>query len=67
MGKSKMDKYFARPKESRGAKGFNLKDNVQAGEMRHLSANSEQSDMGRMRYDSCGSKGYPSQAFAYDY
>lgn len=55
---------------SRGKMGggvFNLKDNTQASEVKQVSTNSEQYDMGRVRYESVGSKGYPAQAWDYDY
>ena len=46
---------------------FNLKDNTQAGNVKSVSTNSEQYDMGRVRYESVGSKGYPAEAWNYEY
>lgn len=44
-----------------------LKDGTQDGSVYGIPTNSEKYDMGRMKYDSVGSKGYPKQAFDYDY
>lgn len=48
-------------KKNRG-EGFNLKDNVQEGDVRSISSDSERSDLGRIKPYNPGSKGYPSQA-----
>ena len=42
--------------------GFSIKDNTQDGVVKNISTNSEKYDMGRCKYDSVGTKGYPSQA-----
>lgn len=44
-----------------------LEDGRQASEVRPINANSEQYDMDKIRWNSVGSKGYPSQAFDYEY
>lgn len=55
-------------KSSRGGDGkFDLKDNTQASEVKHVNTNSEQYDLNRVRPYSCGSKGYPSEAWNYKY
>lgn len=66
---SKKQSYKDRRDESRGMSGgvFNLKDNTQAGEVKQVPTDSEQYDMGRVRYESVGSKGYPAQAWDYKY
>lgn len=53
--------------ESRGGKGFNLKDGAQEGDVRMVNTNSEQYDMNRIREYKCGSKGYPAEAWNYKY
>lgn len=70
----KMQSYSDRRGESRGmyksnygGKGFNLKDGTQASEVKNISTTSEQYDMGRIRYEHVGSKGYPAQAWDYKY
>lgn len=44
-----------------------LKDNKQDGEVYSIPTDTEKYDLGRMRYHSVGTKGYPKQAFEYDY
>ena len=73
-GSSKKQSYSNRRDESRGMRKskdrggvFNLKDGEQAGYVKYVSTNSEQYDMGRVRYETVGSKGYPAQAWKYDY
>lgn len=73
-GSSKMQSYSSRRDESRGMRkskdrggGFNLKDNTHASDVKNVSMNSEQYDMGRVQYESVGSKGYPAQAWDYSY
>jgi len=46
---------------------FNLKDNTHASAVKSVSTNSEQYDMGRVQYESVGSKGYPAEAWKYEY
>lgn len=70
----KMQSYKARRDESRGMRrskdrggAFNLKDGAQASEVKNVPTNSEQYDMGRIQEYSCGSKGYPAEAWNYEY
>ena len=70
----KMQSYKDRRDESRGTRRkeskrgvFNLKDNTQASEVKQVSTNSEKYDMGRIKEYSCGSKGYPAEAWNYEY
>lgn len=44
-----------------------LKDGTQASEVYDINTDSEKSDLDKMRYHSVGNKGYPRQAFNYDY
>ena len=44
-----------------------LKDGKQAPTVYGIETDSEKYDMDRVRYDSVGTKGYPRQAFEYDY
>lgn len=44
-----------------------LKDGKQSPEVFKIDTDSEKYDMDRVRYDSVGTKGYPRQAFDYDY
>ena len=44
-----------------------LRDNTQAPHMFDISTSTQKYDMGRVRYDSIGMKGYGSQAYDYDY
>jgi hypothetical protein len=48
-------------------KGFEIKDNAQAPIVRDINTNSEQYDLGRVRKYSNGSRGYPAEAWNYDY
>lgn len=71
---SKSQSFKSRRDESRGArKGksggsvFNLKDNTQASEVKKVPTDSEKYDLGRVQKYSCGSKGYPAEAWNYDY
>ena len=73
-GSSKKQSYSDRRDESRGMRkskdrggAFNLKDGEQANTVKHVSTNSEKYDMGRIKYETVGSKGYPSQAWDYKY
>lgn len=67
--------YKDRRDESRGARRersgssgkFDLKDNMQAGMVKKINTNSEQYDMGRIKKYSCGTKGYPAEAWNYKY
>jgi len=70
----KKQSYSDRRDESRGMRKskdrggvFNLKDGTQASEVKNVSTNSEQYDMGRIREYSSGSKGYPAEAWNYEY
>lgn len=70
----KKQSYSDRRDESRGMRKskdrggvFNLKDGEQASGVKYVSTNSEQYDMGRVRYESVGSKGYPAEAWNYEY
>ena len=47
--------------------GFEIKDNSQAPEVRNIATNSEQYDLGRVRKLKVGSRGYPAEAWNYDY
>jgi len=42
--------------------GFNLQDNTQASPVKSIPTMSEKYDMGKMKYHSDGTKGYPSEA-----
>jgi len=53
-------------RESRGST-FDLRDNTQASEVKKVPTDSEKYDMGRIEEYSCGSKGYPAEAWNYDY
>ena len=60
----------ARAMYSRGAMGstFDIKDNTQEGEVRSLpTSGAEKYDMGRVKKYTCGSKGYPAEAWDYKY
>lgn len=81
--RDKKQSYKARRDESMGMKramdkrmpqradyhdsGFNLRDNTQASEVKTINTNSEQYDLGRVRKYRCGSRGYPAEAWNYDY
>jgi hypothetical protein len=56
-----------RARENMGEKGFALKDGAQAPTVKPINTNAGQYDLGRVKYNSVGSKGYPEQAFAYEY
>jgi len=43
-------------------KGMRLADNTQDSPVKSISTMTQDYDMGKMRYYSCGTKGYPSQA-----
>lgn len=66
MDESAGMKRSMRKSKDRGG-SFNLKDGTQASEVKSVSTNSEQYDMGRCQYYSSGSKGYPSEAWNYKY
>lgn len=63
FGKNDNDLYPKMPK----AEMKMLKDGTQASSVYDINTDSEKSDLDRMRYHSVGNKGYPRQAFAYDY
>lgn len=46
---------------------FDLRDNVQAGEVKYINTNSEQYDLNRIRPYECGSRGYPAEAWNYEW
>lgn len=48
-------------------KGFEIRDNEQAPQVRKINTNSEQYDLGRVKKLQCGSRGYPAEAWNYDY
>lgn len=76
---SKKQSYKDRRDESRGMRDrgdrggsmgsvFNLKDNMQEGEIHHLpTSEAERYDMGRVEKYTCGSKGYSAEAWDYKY
>jgi len=51
----------------KGAKGFDIPDGRQSGEVRYVPTDSEQMDLGRIKPYSCGSRGYPSEAWNYQW
>lgn len=57
------DRYSKMPK----GELMKLKDNTQAPSVYGIETDSEKYDLDRVRYDSVGTKGYPRQAFEYDY
>ena len=70
----KMQSYHDRRDESRGMKKsksyggmYDLKDGTQASGVRSIPTDSEKYDMGRVKYESVGSKGYPAEAWNYEY
>jgi len=54
-------------KEGKGSMSFNIPDNRQSGEVRKISTNSEQYDLNRIKPYKGGSKGYPSEAWNYQW
>lgn len=77
---SKKQSYKDRRDESRGERHgtmrkvnshgsvFNLKDGMQEGEVHYLpTSDAERYDMGRMKEYTCGSRGYPAEAWDYKY
>lgn len=72
---TKMQSYKDRRDESRGARRgksmgstFNIRDNTQEGEVHSMPTTAaEKYDMGRVRKYTCGSKGYPAEAWDYKY
>lgn len=71
---TKMQSFKDRRDESRGARRgkeggsvFSLKDNTQASEVKKVPTDSEKYDMGRVKPYSSGSKGYPAEAWNYEY
>jgi hypothetical protein len=67
---AKMDKSYAKGKnEKYMSKGMKSSGKVMGhdGKVYSINTNSEQYDMGKIRYDSVGTKGYPRQAFDYQY
>ena len=65
--KSRRDESMGMKAKNPGGKGFNIRDNAQEGDVRSIPTNAEKYDMGRMRPYSCGSKGYPAEAWNYKY
>ena len=70
----KKQSYKDRRDESRGMRKskdrggvFDLRDGEQAPSVKHVPTDSEQYDMDRVRYESVGSKGYPAEAWNYEY
>lgn len=53
------------PKDKSGV--FNLKDNTQASEVKQVPTDSCKYDMGRVQMYSAGSKGYPAEAWNYEF
>jgi len=64
--KDRMDESMAMRKRSYGA-SFDLKDGSHDGEVKMIQTNAEGYDRKRVKPYSDGSKGYPSQAWNYDY
>lgn len=73
MADYKAEKAMSKRDMSRGdrsgmaSKTFDVKDNTQSGEVRHINTNSEQYDLNRIKPYSDGSKGYPAEAWNYKY
>ena len=73
MAEDYTDVRMARKREDRYASNLSkgekemLKDGKQAPSVYGIETDSEKYDMDRIRYDSVGMKGYPKQAFDYDY
>jgi hypothetical protein len=69
--KSRRDEYRgmkrAMKEDKKGGGVFNLKDGAQEGDVRMVNTNTEQYDLSRVKKYSCGSKGYPAEAWKYDY
>ena len=71
---SKMQSYQDRRDESHGMKMSkeygrmeDLKDGTHSSGLRSIPTNSEKYDMDRVKYESVGSKGYPAEAWNYEY
>lgn len=62
MGKSYSKENY---KYMKGMKGMNMKVMGHDGGVYPINTMAEQYDMGKIRYDSVGTKGYPAQAFDY--
>lgn len=62
----KSDRYAGMPTMKKGEKEV-LKDGTQSSYVYPLETDTEKYDLGRMRYDNIGMKGYARQAFEYDY
>ena len=69
--KSRRDEYRgmkrAMKADKQGGGVFNLKDGTQEGDVRMVNTNTAQYDLGRVEKYTCGSKGYPAEAWKYDY
>jgi len=66
----KMGKSYAMSKNERYmSKGMKSSGKVMGhdGSVKSIPTNTEQYDMGKIRWDSVGTKGYPRQAFDYQY
>ncbi len=59
----KSDRYAGMPK----GEMKELKDGTHSPYLYAITTETQKDDLGRMRYDSVGMKGYARQAFAYDY
>lgn len=53
-------------KKSNYGGSSNLKDNTQASPVKGINTDSQKYDMGRCKYNSVGTQGYPSQASQQD-
>ena len=62
-GKYKSDRYASMPK----GEMKELKDGTHSPFLYAIATDTQKYDLGRMRYDSIGMKGYSRQAFRYDY
>ena len=68
--KSRRDESMGMKNSARMGKGernFDLRDNTQAPSVRNVPTDAEKYDMNRIQYYSSGSKGYPSEAWNYEY
>lgn len=66
--KDRRDESRGMRRERAGSSGkFDLKDNAQAATVKTVNTNSEQYDLDRIKKYSCGSKGYPTEAWNYKY
>lgn len=66
--KDRRDESMGMRRDRSGSSGkFNVKDNTQEGTVHKINTNSEQYDLDRIKKYSCGSKGYPAEAWNYKY